>query len=115
MKTITFGSDFETPNFFQIIKFCNYTCCYGNQFNLKFLLFGTSMESWNHCQMLLSQVSKIITKLKIFDSISNPKEVKVLIKFWKLQTIFTTFNPKEKVLDGSNVPRRGDLITRHVR
>src|ERR1700678_3229643 len=47
-----------------------------------------------------SQVSKIITKLKIFDSISNPKEVTVLIKFWKLQTIFTTFNPKEKVLDG---------------
>src|ERR1700678_4071083 len=35
-----------------------------------------------------SQVSKIITKLKKFDSISNPKEVKVLIKFWKLQTIY---------------------------
>src|SRR5271168_4750320 len=47
-----------------------------------------------------SQVSKIITKLKIFDSISNPKEVTVLIKFWKLQTIFTTFNPKENILDG---------------
>jgi hypothetical protein len=47
-----------------------------------------------------SQVSKIITKLENFDSISNPKEVKVVIKIWKLQTIFTTFNPKEKVLDG---------------
>src|SRR5271168_4101261 len=60
-------------------------------------------QVWNlgiiaKCQS--SQVSKIITKLKNFDSISNPKEVKVVIKIWKLQTIFTTFNPKEKVLDG---------------
>jgi hypothetical protein len=37
-----------------------------------------------------SQVSKIITKLKNFDSFSNPKEMKVLIKFWKLRIIFTT-------------------------
>src|ERR1700678_3756064 len=47
-----------------------------------------------------SQVSKIITKVKNFDSISDPKEVKVLIKSWKLQTIFATFNHKEILLDG---------------
>src|ERR1700678_989886 len=99
MKTITFGSDFETPNFFQMIKIWNYTCCYGNQFNLKFLSFGTSLLGII-AKCYCSQVSKMITKLKNFDSISDPKEVKVLIKFWKLQTIFTTFNPKEKVLDG---------------
>jgi hypothetical protein len=30
--------------------------------------------------------------------------VKVSIKFWKLQTIFKTFKPKEKVLDGFKLP-----------
>ena len=44
--------------------------------------------------------SDLITKRRNSHSIPNPQKVKVSIKFWKLQTIFKTFKPKEKVLDG---------------
>src|ERR1700678_2390549 len=48
--------------------------------------------------------SNLITKHRNSHSIPNPQKVKVSIKFWKLQTIFKTFKPKEKVLDGFKLP-----------
>src|SRR5271155_3831713 len=73
-------------------------------YNPKILLFGRSLESQNHSQMLLFHFSDLITKRRNSHSIPNPQKVKVSIKFWKLQTIFKTFKPKEKVLDGFKLP-----------
>src|ERR1700678_2256670 len=59
--------------------------------------------------------SNLITKHRNSHSIPNPKKVKVSIKFWKLQTIFKTFKPKEKVLDGFKLPAPQEWIGLGIR
>src|SRR5271168_843891 len=88
------------PRLFQMIKFqielvAIATCIILNFYYLEEVW---SLKITPKCYCF--HFSDLITKHRNSHSMPNPQKVKVSIKFWKLQTIFKTFKPKEKVLDG---------------
>src|SRR5271168_4821427 len=92
------------PRLFQMIKFqielvAIATCIILNFYYLEEVW---SLKITPKCYCF--HFSDLITKHRNSHSIPNPQKVKVSIKFWKLQTIFETFKPKEKVLDGFKLP-----------
>src|SRR5271168_3462487 len=92
------------PRLFQMIKFqielvAIATCIILNFYYLEEVW---SLKITPKCYCF--HFSDLITKRRNSHSIPNPQKVKVSIKSWKLQTIFKTFKPKEKVLDGFKLP-----------